>query len=169
MSSGKFNDFPEALSVTNKIAEQCNVDFITGGKFIPKIEDVYDDDFELREICNINLTNFIVNNNIDYENSIVYNKRLEYELEIIKKMEFSRYFLVVSEYVSWAKDNNIMVGGGRGSGAGSLVALLTNITNIDPIRYGLLFERFLSRGRAKRPLVDFEEYTYEDYLKNKEL
>ena len=78
----------------------------------------------------------------------VYEDRLEFELNVITKMGFSGYFLVVQDFVNWAKSNNIFVGAGRGSGAGSLCAFSLGITNVDPIKYDLYFERFLNPGRA---------------------
>ncbi len=73
-------------------------------------------------------------------------ERLENEISVIKKMGFASYFLIVQEFILWAKDNSVPVGPGRGSGAGSLVAFVLGITNIDPLKYNLLFERFLNPG-----------------------
>jgi len=171
IDSGKFTNFLEGFGFSNAIADECNVEFVTGQKYIPAVPGVDDEDNELAKICEKGLGDFFDRQgreNFSDKKMKEYWDRLYYELGIIKKMEFSRYFLVVSEYVQWSKDNGIMVGGGRGSGAGSLVAYTSRITDVDPIRYGLLFERFLSRGRAKRPLVEFEDYTYEEYLKDKE-
>ena len=167
----QFVDCMGAFALSNSIAEQCNVQFITGQKYIPLIEGIDDEDAELKQVCEEGLVEFFASDRCgEMSDELIteYWDRLYYELDIIKKMEFSRYFLVVSEYVQWSKDNGIMVGGGRGSAAGSLVAYTSRITDVDPIRYGLLFERFLSRGRAKRPLVDFPNYTYEQYLTDKE-
>ena len=83
-------------------------------------------------------------------------KRLSYELDTISKMGFSGYFLIVSEFVNWAKENNIPVGPGRGSGAGSLVAWCLGITNLDPIKFNLLFERFLNPERISMPDFDID-------------
>lgn len=86
----------------------------------------------------------------------VYKKRLAYELDIIIKMGFSGYFLVVQDFVNWSKENNILVGDGRGSGAGSLVAFALGITNVDPIKYDLYFERFLNPARVSMPDFDID-------------
>lgn len=91
--------------------------------------------------------------NVDHD---VYNKRLKYELEIINRMGFAGYFLVVQDFVNWAKQNKILVGDGRGSGAGSLVAFALGITNVDPIKYDLYFERFLNPDRVSMPDFDID-------------
>lgn len=168
IATGKFDRFTNGFGFSNDIAEQCNVDFVMGQIYIPYVDGVTDDDAELKRICNIRLDKHLLDGKFNEENCVIYRDRLVYELGIIQKMEFSRYFLVVAEYVQWAKDNGIMVGGGRGSGAGSLVAYTSNITNVDPIRYGLLFERFLSRGRSKFPLIECPDYTVDQYERDKE-
>lgn len=167
VDTGVFDRFPRGLSNTNLIAESCNVDFRMGGKYLPDIPGVESGDSELKEICQQGLDVFVAKNDLEADKLKEYKDRLEYELMIISKMEFSVYFLVVSEYTVWAKDNNIRVGPGRGSSAGSLVAFLTGINTVDPIRYNLLFERFLSRGRAKLPLIESQDFTIEQYLKLK--
>ena len=86
----------------------------------------------------------------------IYTKRLSYELDVIKKTGFSGYFLIVSEFVGWAKKSNIPVGPGRGSGAGCLIAWSLEITNLDPIQFGLLFERFLNPERISMPDFDID-------------
>jgi polyribonucleotide nucleotidyltransferase len=93
--------------------------------------------------------------------------RLDYELEIIAKTGFAAYFLIVQDFVNWAKQNNIVVGPGRGSAAGSLVSYLLNITDVDPIKYKLLFERFLNPERISMPDIDmdFADIRREDVLK----
>lgn len=155
--SDHFNDELDmkAFAVTNEIAKRCNVNFKTGDVFLPKLKDIDDEDESLRLRCFAALDKYCQQYEI---NDADYKSRLHHELDVIKKMGFSGYFLVVSEYVQWAKDNDIMVGAGRGSAAGSLVSFLMNITSIDPLKYDLLFERFLNRGRAKLPLIEFEEY-----------
>lgn len=164
----QFVDCMDAFAITNDIADECNVDFIMDQKYIPLVEGVDDEDAFLSNLCHEGLNRLFLDKKFSTDLEREYSERLEYELAIIKKMEFSRYFLVVSEYVQWSKQNDIMVGGGRGSAAGSLVAYTSHITDVDPIRYGLLFERFLSRGRAKMPLVESDDYTHEQYLKDKE-
>ena len=81
------------------------------------------------------------------ENFLMYKKRLDHELKIIIEMKYSSYFLIVSDYIKWAKKNSIPVGPGRGSGAGSLVAYCLDITDLDPIEFDLIFERFLNQER----------------------
>jgi DNA polymerase-3 subunit alpha len=85
-----------------------------------------------------------------------YTERLTYELDMIEKMGFAGYFLIVADFIQWAKDNNVPVGPGRGSGAGSLVAFALGITDLDPIPYALLFERFLNPERVSMPDFDIE-------------
>ncbi len=105
-------------------------------------------------------------------NNSEYFKRLDYELEVINDMGYAGYFLIVSDFINWAKNNNIPVGPGRGSGAGSIVAWALNITDIDPIKYGLLFERFLNPSRISLPDfdIDFCKHRREEvieYVRNK--
>ncbi len=90
------------------------------------------------------------------EKYLIYKDRLDHELEIIIKMDYSSYFLIVSDYIKWAKNNDIPVGPGRGSGAGSLVAWCLSITNVDPIKYNLIFERFLNPDRISMPDFDID-------------
>ena len=95
----------------------------------------------------------------DLENNdkfLIYKDRLDHELEIIVKMDYSSYFLIVSDYIKWAKSNDIPVGPGRGSGAGSLVAWCLSITDVDPIKYNLIFERFLNPDRISMPDFDID-------------
>ena len=103
----------------------------------------------------VKLQDFILNNISDLaEKDLVrkkYEDRLNYEVEMISKMKFSGYFLIVSDYIKWAKSKNIPVGPGRGSGAGSLVAWCLSITDLDPIKFGLIFERFLNPDRISMP------------------
>ena len=91
-----------------------------------------------------------------FENKNNYLDRLKYELNIIIKMGYSSYFIIVSDFINWAKNNNIPVGPGRGSGAGSLVAWALQITDLDPIKFGLLFERFLNPDRVSLPDFDID-------------
>lgn len=160
-----FNDEAslQAFENTNKIADMCNAHLELGGKYIPKIKGVDNEDLALREMSYRGLEEYLNKKGASEETKAAYVGRLEYELDIIEKMEFSGYFLVVSEYTQWAKRNGIPVGPGRGSGAGSLVNYVLKITNVDPIKYGLLFGRFLNRGRAKRPLIEFSGYPLEQW------
>ncbi len=94
-----------------------------------------------------------------------YLSRLEYELEVITRMAFSGYFLIVSDFLRWALSQNIMVGPGRGSGAGSLVAYCLKITHLDPIKHGLLFERFLNPSRIGAPVIELDEFPLSEFEK----
>ena len=139
-----FKDIPEAIENTQKIAEACNFQLELGKAKLPVFEvpggktaDEY-----IRELCLQRLPNKYPNPG---ENVL---KRLEYELSVIKQTGFASYFLIVQDFVNWAKDNRIVVGPGRGSAAGSLVSYALNITNVDPLKYDLLFERFLNPERA---------------------
>ena len=168
-----------SLEETNRLADRCNVSFKEGMKIIPEI--VENPDKALSDECYLYMHTHLDKlgiiklqesdgddvkyETVDGDKLAEYQERMRHELEVIRKMEFSDYFHVVSEYTQWAKDNGIMVGGGRGSAAGSLVAYCMRITSIDPIEYDLLFERFLNRGRAKKPLINFKEYSFEDYEK----
>lgn len=154
-----FNDEKDlkAFDITNEIADRCNVEFPIGNTYIPKMKDVKDEAAVLLETCTAELEEYLkkITDDVLIKE---YKERLRYEFDIIDKMEFPGYFLVVAEYIQWARDNDIMVGDARGSAAGSLIAFLMKITTVDPIKYNLLFERFLSRGRAKLPLIEFKEY-----------
>ena len=90
------------------------------------------------------------------KNYLKYKDRLDHELEIIIKMNYASYFLIVSDYIKWAKENDIPVGPGRGSGAGSLVAWCLSITDVDPIKFNLIFERFLNPDRISMPDFDID-------------
>lgn len=94
-----------------------------------------------------------------------YQKRLKYEIEVISKMGFQGYFLIVQDFINWAKSNDIYVGPGRGSAAGSLVSYCLGITGLDPIQWDLMFERFLNPGRLGSPVINVTEFPIEDFLK----
>ena len=100
-----------------------------------------------------NQKNNDVSPNKEYE---IYKDRLDHELNIITEMKYSSYFLIVSDYIKWAKKNDIPVGPGRGSGAGSLVAWCFSITDVDPIKFNLIFERFLNPDRISMPDFDID-------------
>ena len=105
------------------------------------------------------LKEFIFSKKLDQDNKKIenlYKERLNHEIEIIKNMKYAGYFLIVSDYIKWSKKNNIPVGPGRGSGAGSLVAWCLEITDIDPINFGLIFERFLNPDRISMPDFDID-------------
>ena len=144
----------EAIENTNKIAEQCDVAIELGKTKLPHfplpIGYESSEDY-LKKLVTEGLINRYGKNITDE-----INKRLEYELSIIKKTGFASYFLIVQDFVNWAKQNGIIVGPGRGSAAGSLVTYLLNITNIDPLKYNLLFERFLNPERVSMPDIDID-------------
>ncbi|MDR2781625.1 MAG: DNA polymerase III subunit alpha [Holosporaceae bacterium] len=156
-----FNDLPEATENTVNLAQRCSFMLKPQKPRMPifKLENEKTQDDELRdnavEGLKIKLEKFRDNENFE-EIKKTYFERLEYELSMIKKMGFSGYFLIVSDYVSWAKSQNIPVGPGRGSGAGSIVAWSIKITDIDPIRFQLFFERFLNPDRVSMPDFDID-------------
>lgn len=100
--------------------------------------------------------------NLTEEEKQIYRERLNFERNTLVEKKFIDYMLMVQDYVNWAKDNDVLVGAGRGSAAGSLVAFLLNITEINPIPYGLLFERFLNPATAKYDF-SFDEYTFKQW------
>ena len=149
-----FKDFPEAISNTQVIADACNFTIHLGENHLPSFplpEGKTADTF-LRELCEIGLTK-------RYEGQIITEEqrtRMDYELGVIEKTGFASYFLIVQDFVNWAKENGVVVGPGRGSAAGSFVAYLTGITDLDPIKYILLFERFLNPERISMPDIDMD-------------
>ena len=157
-----FSDIPEALINTVKISEKCNIDLELGKFYLPDFEvpKEFSREEYLRKISKEGLINRIseIGSSIDpYQiNESNYFKRLDYELDMICKLDFAGYFLIVSDFVNWAQRNDIPVGPGRGSGAGSIVAYSLGITAIDPIKYDLLFERFLNPERVSNPDFDID-------------
>ena len=129
----------ETLNNTNVIADMCNLELSKRDDLLP----VYDTNIDSDQYI-VKLSVAGLNKRLGGNVSDVYKKRLIYELDVIKRMGFSNYFLVVYDFIKYAKKNNILVGPGRGSAAGSLVAYSLGITEIDPIKYDLLFERFLN-------------------------
>lgn len=113
-------------------------------------------EFYLKKLCQEGLNNKILNNLIEEKNKNIYIDRMNEELKIINQMGFDDYFLIVQDFVNEAKNRSILVGPGRGSAAGSLVAYLLSITEVDPIKYNLLFERFLNPGRVSMPDIDID-------------
>ncbi|MEN6432100.1 MAG: DNA polymerase III subunit alpha [Smithella sp.] len=159
-----FSLTPEALSNTVSIAERCNFSLETGKFYLPNFE-IKNPEESLNEYLERKareglekLFPVILKDQKENEAAIKekYEKRLNEELEIIKSMDFAGYFLIVSDFVKHAKHNNIPVGPGRGSAPGSLVAYAIRITNIDPIRYNLFFERFLNPSRKTMPDIDID-------------
>jgi len=141
----------EGLFQTLEIAKKCNVEWQPSGLLLP----IYDTKGSLtsHEYL-ISLAKAGLSRRLKGNVPITYQKRLTYELEIIEKMGFSNYFLVVYDFIRYAKKNHILVGPGRGSGAGSLVCYAIGITDLDPIHYDLLFERFLNPERISMPDID---------------
>ena len=150
-----FKDFPEAIENTQKIVDQCNFDFKLGEIKLPyyQVPSGKDPDQYLKELCEQGLEKRFGKNDPNIQAII---ERMNYELSIIHKMGFDAYFLIVQDFVNWAKQNRIVVGPGRGSCAGSMVSYLLNITDIDPIKYNLLFERFLNPSRVSMPDIDLD-------------
>ena len=148
-----FKDVPEALENTQKVAEMCNIEIEFDNHKLPRyaVPKGFTSQTYLKKLCENGLKKRY-GKNITKE----HRERLEYELGVIKKMGFAGYFLIVQDFVNWAKNNGIIVGPGRGSAAGSIIAYLTNITNIDPIKYNLLFERFLNPDRISLPDIDLD-------------
>ncbi|MFZ5989741.1 MAG: DNA polymerase III subunit alpha [Bacillota bacterium] len=149
-----FKNIPEAVSNTVKVAQMCNVELEFNKLHLPKFEVPHNkDSFDyLRELCYEGLKR-VYSEGCEDQDKV---DRLEYELSVIKQMGYVDYFLIVGDFIKYAKDNGIMVGPGRGSAAGSLVAYCLGITNIDPIRYNLLFERFLNPERISMPDIDID-------------
>ena len=141
------------IKMSNMIASACNVDLNISKAQLPVFENKFNVDSctYLRELCIAGLKKRL-NNHADNK----YLERLEYELEIINKMGFADYFLIVYDFIRYARSENIYVGPGRGSAAGSMVAYCLGITQIDPIKYNLLFERFLNPERISMPDIDVD-------------
>ena len=148
-----FLDVPEAAENTVRIAEKCNLVLELGKIQLPQFEVPSGETAAsyLEKLCREGLTKrFAGAITPDIE------KRLGYELSVINKTGFIEYFLIVSDFVNWAKQNGIIVGPGRGSAAGSLISYVLGITNIDPIKYNLIFERFLNPERVEPPDIDLD-------------
>ncbi len=147
-----FKDVPEAIENTQKIAEACNFQFELGKTKLPyfPMPEAKDPDDYLKELCLERITK-----RYEKPDKTVMD-RLEYELAVIKQTGFASYFLIVQDFVNWAKDQRIVVGPGRGSAAGSLVSYCLRITNVDPLKHNLLFERFLNPERISLPDIDLD-------------
>ena len=148
-----FADLPDAILNTRRIADRCNVTLDLGKNHLPPF-DVPDGKTAkayLRELCLVGLA-------LRYPEgpSSEATERLDFELATIERMGFEAYFLIVHDYVNWAKEHGVIVGPGRGSAAGSIVAFALKITNLDPLAYGLLFERFLNPDRISMPDIDMD-------------
>jgi len=168
-----FKHVPSAITNTEKIKEACNFEFELGKIILPKFEPPQGTSTEyLEKLCRQGIRK-------RYADSLPegLEERLTEELSVIKDMGFNNYFLIVQDFVRWAKENNIAVGPARGSVAGSLVSYLIGITEVDPLKYGLIFERFLNKARVSMPDIDLDfadtrrdeviEYVQEKYGKDK--
>ena len=153
---------PEACDNTQKIAEQCNYDFRFGEYHLPefKAPDGKDNTAYLRELCHAGLRDRYGDADCGEHSHQELEDRLNYELGTIESMGYVEYFLIVWDFINYAKNHGIMVGPGRGSAAGSIVAYCLKITDIDPIRYNLIFERFLNPERVSMPDIDID-FCYE--------
>ena len=154
-----FSDIPESITNTTMIAQRCNIEFTLGENFLPyfPVEQHETQDQRLINDSKNKLEKILSDSNIINENTVdQYYSRLQKELDVIISMGFSGYFLIVADFIYWAKNNGIPVGPGRGSGAGSLVAYALDITELDPIKYDLLFERFLNSERVSLPDFDVD-------------
>ncbi|MEK7584455.1 MAG: PHP domain-containing protein, partial [Patescibacteria group bacterium] len=151
-----FRDVPEALANTERIAERCNVEITLGKINLPYFETPNGKSGELylQELADAGVLRRYGCTTADAPREL--QERLAYELDVIRKTGFADYFLIVQDFVNWSRTNGIMVGPGRGSAAGSLVSYLIGITNIDPLHYELLFERFLNPERISMPDIDMD-------------
>ncbi len=169
------NDFPEALKNTVEIAEKCNLELKFDEKHLPefKIPSEFKSDNEYLEY----LAREGLKKRFGEKVTEEIKERLKFELDTIKKMKLSSYFLIVQDFVNFARKNGILVGPGRGSAAGSLLTYVLGITNINPLKYGLFFERFLNPERVSMPDIDIDfedtrrdeviEYAREKYGKDR--
>ncbi len=156
-----FADIPEALENTVEIAKRCNVTVRLGEYFLPNFPtgDMTTEDFlvmKSKEGLEERLEFLFPDPAVRAERRPEYDERLDIELKVINQMGFPGYFLIVMEFIQWSKDNGIPVGPGRGSGAGSLVAYALKITDLDPLEFDLLFERFLNPERVSMPDFDVD-------------
>jgi DNA polymerase-3 subunit alpha len=165
-------DYPEVMTNTLEIAEKCNVKIELGGIIIPDfpVPDGYDLNSWFLHCCYMGLnwrygSEKIEESSLDKDKEPTPEKlkitpeiweRFKYEKDVIAHMGYQGYILIVADYVQWAKDHGIAVGPGRGSGAGSIICYCLNITNLDPLAYGLLFERFLNPDRISMPDIDMD-------------
>ncbi|MDD5397275.1 MAG: DNA polymerase III subunit alpha [Candidatus Moranbacteria bacterium] len=149
-----FPDNPEVVSNTQLVVDQCDFHLKLGETQLPHFDvpEGHTAMSYLIELCNAGLKKKYK----DEEITQVHRDRMAYELSVIEKCGYASYFLIVQDFVNWAKDNGIVVGPGRGSAAGSFISYLTGITNVDPIKYDLLFERFLNPERVSMPDVDMD-------------
>ncbi|PID45717.1 MAG: DNA polymerase III subunit alpha [Proteobacteria bacterium] len=158
-----FKDIPSAIENSVEIAKRCTVELTLGKNYLPEFP-IPDGMTEAEYFCQTSREGmeerfkvmFDVNSEAFKEERKAYDERLQVELDVINNMGFPGYFLIVADFIQWAKDNDVPVGPGRGSGAGSLVAYALKITDIDPLKYDLLFERFLNPERVSMPDFDID-------------
>ncbi len=157
-----FSDIPSALQNSVSIAYRCNFSFDLGQNYLPNFpipEDIKIDDYLLNEAqsgLKKRLDILFLDKAMNKQKKIEYEERLNFEVGVISQMGYAGYFLIVADFINWAKVNKIPVGPGRGSGAGSVVAYSLGITDLDPIEYNLLFERFLNPDRVSMPDFDID-------------
>ena len=155
-----FGKYKDAIENTEKIAAECNFEFAFDDPKLPtyKTPSGVSSELYLRQLAEKGFDKRVANGTLVTapEGDKVYRERIEYELSVIHSMGFDDYFLIVQDYVNFAKSKGIPVGPGRGSGAGSLVAFLLGITDVDPIKFDLLFERFLNPERVSMPDIDID-------------
>jgi DNA polymerase III subunit alpha len=157
-----FEDMPEVLANTIEIAKRCNLTLTLGKNYLPDfptpnnegLDDYLVDQSKLG--LEVRLAALYPDASVREQKRETYEQRLKFECEIIVQMGFPGYFLIVADFINWAKNNGVPVGPGRGSGAGSLVAYSLGITDLDPLRYNLLFERFLNPERVSMPDFDID-------------
>ncbi|HEY5674468.1 MAG TPA: DNA polymerase III subunit alpha [Malonomonas sp.] len=173
-----FKDHPDAIANTVKIAERCNLELDFSTYHFPQYEKpadrTLDEELQVQSEAGLEerLAEIRLLRELSAEQEQVYRDRLAEELACVKQMGFPGYFLIVADFINWGKDNDIPVGPGRGSAAGSLVAFAIRITDIDPIPYNLLFERFLNPERVSMPDIDVDFCIYGrerviDYVREK--
>ena len=174
----KFKDIPQAIDNTIEIAKRCNVTLQLGKAQLPDFPTPNGESLEeylgitARQGLDRRLNERYTNPEIRSRHATHYRDRLELEIKTIIEMGFPGYFLIVADFINWAKNNGVPVGPGRGSGAGSLVAYSLGITDLDPIPYALLFERFLNPERVSMPDFDIDfcqdnRYKVIDYVRSK--
>ena len=157
-----FSDIPSALKNSVNIAYRCNFGFDLGKNYLPNFpipNNIKIEDYLLKEAkdgLKKRLETLFSKKSIQAEKKIKYEERLSFEVGVINQMGYAGYFLIVADFINWAKKNNIPVGPGRGSGAGSVVAYSLGITDLDPLEYNLLFERFLNPDRVSMPDFDID-------------
>jgi DNA polymerase-3 subunit alpha len=176
--AGMFTDIPQALANSVEIAKRCSLHLTLGKNYLPKFPTPNDESLEdylvaqAREGLEKRLQLLYPDEAVRETKRPEYEARLKFETDVIIQMGFAGYFLIVADFINWAKQNGVPVGPGRGSGAGSVVAYSLGITDLDPLRYALLFERFLNPERVSMPDFDID-FCQEgrdrviDYVKNK--